>query len=308
MFDSFGYSNFLIDRYVSLFGKNEAKELVRANQSSARRAIRINTLKVKRGDCVNRLKRQGFKLSQVPWCKNGFFVDKKRKSLAATTEYMLGYYYIQDASSMLPAEALNPREEDMVLDMAAAPGGKTTHISQLMNNQGIVAALDINREKMQGLRSNIQRLDVRNVAMYRMDAKDAGDLGVKFSKILVDAPCSGSGTIMKNPERKKITQKDIDHYSSLQKELFSKAVKLLKKNGELVYSTCSLEPEENEEIVEWALNKFKLSLIPVKARGVSRGLTRFFGASHSSQLSKCVRFYPHVQKTQGFFLAKFKKN
>ncbi|HDQ59727.1 MAG TPA: RsmB/NOP family class I SAM-dependent RNA methyltransferase [Candidatus Woesearchaeota archaeon] len=306
MFEQYGYSNYVIKRYISLFGAKKTKELLDANKRKPRKSIRVNTLKISLSSCRNLLKKKGFVLSKIPWA-NGFFVDKEPSSIAATTEHLLGYYYIQDASSMIPPVELNPKTTDTVLDMTAAPGGKLCHLAEIMKNKGAVVGLDINREKMQAVRSNVQRMGVTNSVVYRMDAKDVSGLGIKFDKILLDAPCTGEGTIGKNPERKNLQKKDFDHYSSLQKELLSGAFSVLKPGGIILYSTCSLAPEENEMVVEWAAEKFKASLLNLSTRDISKGLTYFFGRPHLRALSKCGRLYPHIHDTQGFFLAKLKK-
>lgn len=307
MFDNYGYSGFLIERYLKLFGKEETQKLLEANEKTLKKAIRINTLKISVNDCLNRLKEKGFVFSNVPWCDYGFIVEKSPFSIGATTEFLLGYYYVQDSTSMVPPIELEPKPGEIVADIAAAPGGKTTHIAQLMQNKGIIIAADINLKKMKALRSNVQRCGITDVIALNAEANELSKLDIKFDKILLDAPCSAEGAIIKVKERRNtIKPGDFEYYSEKQKSLVDTAGRMLRKNGILVYSTCSIAPEENELVVEHALrNGFEI--LELSNKHCSPGLAEFFGKKHDSRLSKCCRFYPHIHNTQGFFVAKLRK-
>jgi len=308
MFNEYGYNPELINRYIGLFGKNETTQLLEANERILKKSIRINTLKTDSEECISRLEQKGFKFSRVNWCPDGFTVQNEPSSIGATTEYLLGHYYIQDPASMAPAIELSPSATDYVCDMTAAPGGKTTHLAQLMKNKGVIVASDQDSDKMKALRSNIQRCGVTNTILLRTKAQELSELGIKFDAVLLDAPCTGEGTIFKNPERRKTLKlEDFKTYSEVQTELIAVAKEILKPGGILLYSTCSLAPEENELQVEYAVEQLGFELLNLKNKFCSKGLTRFFGKQHPDYLEKCGRFFPHRHNTQGFFMAKLKK-
>jgi len=307
MFEEYGYADFLIERYIKLFGKDETRKLLEANEKPLKKAIRINTLKISVKDCLSRLEKKGFVLSQVPWCEYGFIVEKGRFSIGATTEFLLGYYYVQDQASMVPAIELDPKPGELVADIASAPGGKTTHLAQLMENKGIIVASDINLNKMKELRSNLQRCGIINVLALNYDAETLSKLDIKFDKILLDSPCSAEGAIIKIKERRKtIKQGDFEYYSKKQKSMIDIAKSMIKKDGILIYSTCAIAPEENELVVEHAL-KDGFELLELSNKQCLPGLTEFFGKKHDKRLEKCGRFYPYTHGTQGFFVAKLRK-
>lgn len=308
MFEKYGYNADIVQRYVSLFGKNQTQELLEANDRPLKKAIRINTLKIDVRSCIHRLEKKGFMFSRIPWCSEGRIVDEEPVSIGATTEYLMGYYYVQDPASMVPAIELSPAEHDVVADMTAAPGGKTTHLAQLMKNKGVIVAVDQDKNKMHALISNIQRCGAENVLSIRMKAQELVDLGLKFDKILLDTPCTGEGTISKNPDRRKsLKLEDFKKYSDIQKELLAVSKKILKPGGILVYSTCSLAPEENEMQVEYAVENLGFEVLNLKNKEASKGMSEFFGNKHPQYLEKCRRFFPHKHNTQGFFAAKLRK-
>ena len=307
MFEEYGYNNFLIERYLKLFGKEETRQLLEANELILKKSIRINTLKITVKDCVSRLEKKGFVLSEIPWCSYGFVVEKSKFSIGATPEFLLGYYYVQDTTSMIPAIELDPKPGEIIADVAAAPGGKTTHLAQMMQNKGIIIAADINLNKMKALRSNVQRCGVTNVIALNNDVESLGKFDIKFDKILLDAPCSAEGAIIKIKERREtIKPEDFKYYSDKQKSIVDIVKTMLKKGGILVYSTCSIAPEENELVIEHAL-KNGFDILETSNKHCSQGLTEFFGEKHDPRLTKCCRFYPHKHGTQGFFVAKLRK-
>lgn len=272
------FSHFLEERYSELFDDETIKGLTQPLDQ----AIRVNTLKITGRELAGRLRKKGVKLQKISWVKHGYFVKKAPFSVGATPEYLQGLYFIQDPASMHACEVLDPKTGERVLDMAAAPGGKTTYLAQLMGGTGAVVSLDINKERMKALTSNIERMGLENVITIRMNALDARSLGLKFDRVLLDAPCTGTGTAFKNPEAAKKTEKDVRTCTALQKQLLKAGLGVLKKKGTLVYSTCSVLPEENELIVDDALKQ-------------------------GFKLKESKRFYPHVHKTQGFFVAKIQR-
>lgn len=272
-----------------------------------RDVLRINTLKIDERKLIKRLKDIGVKLKKIGFLSHAYKY-KSKFSLASTTEYVQGYFYLQEAASQIPVLVLNPKPNDIVLDMCAAPGSKTTYICQLMQNKGIVVALDNNTSRLNALKSNLLRCGCKNTILYKKDARFAFDFDRKFDKILLDAPCSGNFVIESEFFQKRTIEGFLER-ARLQKELLRSAYKCLKHNGTLVYSTCSLEPEENERVIDWFLKKHKdirLQKINLDIPGVAQGLTSAFNNEFLPELKKCVRIWPN-SGMQGFFIAKMKK-
>ncbi|MFC1690558.1 NOL1/NOP2/sun family putative RNA methylase [Nanoarchaeota archaeon] len=285
--------NFFLNRYKELGQEIKPEEI------ELRQSIRANTLKIKEKELIERLTKNKIKLEKIPWLKYGYFVEADF-SIGATPEYLFGYYYIQEASAQFPVEILDPQSGETVLDMCAAPGGKTTQLSQMMQNKGVVVAIDADIKRLFALKNNIERTSCKNTVLYQKDARFVDDFEMKFDKILLDAPCSGNFST--DPEW--FNKRDIEgirNNASLQKELVRAALKCLKKNGVLVYATCSLEPEENEEVIEWALEKYgtEIKLEPIDVDIGTPGLTE--------KTKLCKRFWPNLTSTQGFFVAKIRK-
>ncbi|MHA1238833.1 MAG: NOL1/NOP2/sun family putative RNA methylase [Candidatus Odinarchaeia archaeon] len=305
--EKYGYSPWIVKRYLELFGEKEALELIEANENPVPRSIRVNTLKITVEDLINRLESKGFRFKPIPWIKEGLWVKESPFTLGSTSEYLLGYYFIQTAASMIPPLILNPSKDDLVVDMSAAPGGKTTHIAQIMGNEGVILALDVSRSRMRSLRSQISRCGVENTILFRMNAIKLPELGVKADKILLDAPCTGEGLIPEDPERKTSRSiEDLHVCASIQRQLIDAAAQCIKENGILVYSTCSIAPEENEEIINYALEKYPFRVEKINLNIGEPGLTDFFGRTVDSSISHAVRLYPHKHKTIGFFICKLK--
>ncbi len=271
-----------------------------------RAALRVNTLKIDEPALVKRLQAKKVTLEKIPYVQHGYYSEAKF-SLGATPEYLQGLYYLQGAASQVVAELLDPQPGDHVLDMAAAPGSKTTHMAQLLQNTGTIIALDTNTQRLAALRNNCERLLVRNVVMLKKDARFVKDAGLTFDKILLDAPCSGNfcseeGWLLK----RQIS--DIKANARVQRELLKAAYSVLKPGGTFVYSTCSLEPEEDELVVDWILERHDdLELVDIKLPVGDAGVTAWDGKPLNPSLSKTRRFWPHKTQTEGFFVAKMKK-
>jgi NOL1/NOP2/sun family putative RNA methylase len=278
-----------------------------------RRSVRINTLKRSIKEVKARLEKQGWQLTPVPWCKEGFWVKHKtgRLDIGNTVEHQLGYYYIQEAASMLPPLALDPQPGETILDMCAAPGSKTTQIAQYMKGEGMLLANDYQGIRLQPLGINLQRMGVRNAIITLGEGRHYAKSHIEFDRILVDAPCSGTGTIRKslktigmwNPHA-------IRRLNGQQRQLLETAFKIVKKGGIVVYSTCSLEPEEDEEVVSWLLDKYPDALLQeIKLTGLKTSPTvkEFEGKHYHKDISKCLRIWPQDNDSEGFFVAKIKK-
>jgi NOL1/NOP2/sun family putative RNA methylase len=290
---------YFLDRYAKL-GEEVPQKIV------VKQALRVNTLRIPEDVLVNRLGKLGVRLSKISWLQNGYFVEHSRFSPGASAESLLGYYYLQEAAAQLPAEVLDPKPGEIVLDCCASPGGKTTQLAQLMQDKGAIIALEKKSHRLLSLRNNLERLGVSNCAVYHIDAVKAGQLGLQFDKILLDAPCSGNyATDDKWFSKRKI--EDIRKSAQFQRGLLKAAMAVLKPGGILVYSTCTLEPEENELNMQWLVESFKARLEPVEAGIGDKGLTDVFGKKLHASIANCRRFWPHKTGTEGFFIAKVRK-
>lgn len=284
----------------------EMGEVFEPEEVKIKQALRVNTLKITEDELIKRLKTKGIKLEKIPYLKYGYFYETEF-SLASTPEYLQGYFYIQNASSQVPVEVLDVKPTDFVMDMAASPGGKCSHMSQIMNNEGLIIALEENKSRIQSLINNLERLSTRNVVVFKKDARFSHDFKLKFDKILLDAPCGGSFCVEKNYFKTR-TQRDLDSRARLQKELLRSAYTSLKKGGIIVYSTCSLEIEENELVIDWFLKEFKdMKLEKIKINIGDEGITKFNNININKELTKTKRLWPHKTNTDGFFVARLKK-
>ena len=252
-------------------------------------------------------------LEQVPWCREGFWIEhskKERRDIGNLIEHSLGYFYTQEAASMIPPIVLEPKPSDFVLDIAASPGSKTTQIAQYMHNRGILIANDYTYERMKPLSINLQRCGVTNAIITLMEGQWFKKSGIEFDKVLVDAPCSGTGTIRKSLKTIGIWNPDmVRRLSITQKQLIETGFNLLKENGTLVYSTCSLEPEENEEVVDFLINKYENAKIEEIKLNVKKSnpILEFENKKYSEEIIKCLRIWPQDNDTEGFFVAKLRK-
>jgi len=290
-----------IERYSKLTNFEKFKEYSTKKQD---KSIRVNTLKIK----TSEFKLKEFELKQIPWCKEGFWVSGERTDLGNLIEHGLGYFYIQEASSMVPCLVLDPNENDFVLDVAAAPGSKTTQLAVMMKNNGLIMANDCSYRRIKALSANLQRCGVSNTAVTIMDGLNLK--GYSFDKILLDAPCSGTGTIRKSPNTIiEWSPGIIRKLAGIQKKLIRNSFENLKVGGVLVYSTCSVEPEENEGVVSYLLDNFDnavLEKIKLKMKS-SSPILEFENYKYNKEVSKCLRIWPQDNNSDGFFVAKIRK-
>eukprot|EP00301_Raphidiophrys_heterophryoidea_P021418 c5857_g1_i1.p1 GENE.c5857_g1_i1~~c5857_g1_i1.p1 ORF type:complete len:354 (+),score=104.88 c5857_g1_i1:774-1835(+) len=219
---------------------------------------------------------------------------------------------IQSASSFCPVMALNPLEQERVLDMCAAPGGKTTFIASMMKNTGTLVANDVNPKRIPALVANIHRMGVRNAIVTNLDGRKIVTMMSHFDRVLLDAPCTGLGVISRDSSIKSSkTYNDVKHVSGLQKQLLLHAIDCVsaksKTGGIIVYSTCSVSPEENEAIVNYALRKRCVKLEETGLEFGRPGMTRYGNYKFDPSLKLTRRFYPHVHNMDGFYVAKLRK-
>ncbi len=218
--------------------------------------IRFNPLK---GDVERQqefFRRQGFAFQPIPEIKDVYRITRQPYPIGKSLSHYLGHIYVQDIASMLPAMVLNPRPGDWVLDMSAAPGSKTTLMGALMENRGVILANDVVSKRLKALGKNLERMSIVNTTVYKWFGEQFGNTYFEqFDKVLLDPACSGLGTLHKNPEILTWwTPKHCQRLASGQKNLLISAVKALRPGGELLYSTCTLTPEENEGVIDFALN------------------------------------------------------
>lgn len=310
----YGYSPFLAEKLFTLFPPQEALAFFDANETPRPMVIRTNTLRTHRRDLAHALINRGVTLEPVgKWSKVGLQIFESQVPVGATPEYLAGHYILQAASSFLPVMALAPQEHERVLDMAAAPGGKSTHMAALMRNTGCVFANDANKERAKGLIGNIHRLGVKNTIVCNYSALEFPRVMGGFDRVLLDAPCSGTGVIAKDASVKtNKTPDDFLRLPHLQKQLLLAAIDAVdhasKSGGYIVYSTCSVTVEENEQVVQYALNKRpNVRLVSTGLVFGREGFVKYQSKRFHPSMKETRRYYPHAYNVDGFFVAKLKK-
>ncbi|TFK42680.1 NOL1/NOP2/sun family-domain-containing protein [Crucibulum laeve] len=309
----YGYNDFLAEKLFQLFPVAEAIEFFEANEVPRPVTIRTNTLRTRRRDLAQALVNRGVNLEPIgKWTNVGLQVFESNVPIGATPEYLAGHYMLQAASSFLPVIALSPQPGERVLDMASAPGGKTTHIAALLQNTGVVFANDANKARTKSLTANVHRLGCKNVVVCSYDGREFPKVMGGFDRVLLDAPCSGTGVISKDSSVKvNKSDRDFTLLSHLQKQLILCAIDSVspesKTGGYIVYSTCSVTVDENEAVVDYALRKRpNVKLVDTGLSFGREGFTNFRGKIFNPSVKLTRRFYPHVHNMDGFFVAKFK--
>ncbi|EJU05372.1 NOL1/NOP2/sun family RNA met [Dacryopinax primogenitus] len=307
----YGYNAFLAEKLFDLFPVAEAIEFFESNELPRPVTIRTNTLRTRRRELAQALINRGVNLEPIgKWSKVGLQVFESSVPIGATPEYLAGHYMLQAASSFLPVIALDPQPGERVLDMASAPGGKTTYISALMQNTGVVFANDANKERTKGLTANVHRLGCRNVVVCNYDGREFPKVMGGFDRVLLDAPCSGTGVISKDASVKQNkSARDFTLLSHLQKQLILCAIDSVtpSSSATVVYSTCSVTVDENESVIAYALRKRPhVRLVDTGLEFGREGFKAFRGKTFGEEMGKTRRFYPHVNNMDGFFVAKLR--
>jgi 16S rRNA (cytosine1407-C5)-methyltransferase len=283
--------------------------------------IRINNLAGNPAKIATILKKKGAVLNEIPWLPYTYFVENMDKSdLGKTTEYKKGMFYIQNLSSMIPALLLNPKQTDTVLDMCSAPGSKTSQLAGMMNNKGKIIANDTDAWRAQKLKDVLEAFKVSNTEIKIGKGEDYGaHFNQYFDKVLLDAPCSGEGQVYFEGESplRFWSIKRVKAMTKIQKSLIESAFKALKPGGLLVYSTCTLEPGENEDVVQHLITKYpkaKVEAIPLLTepsfkdfkKHLKPGVQSWNEYEFGPELRKTMRIYPSAEM-MGFYVALIRK-
>ena len=287
---------FFKDMLLEQYGEEIAEKIMNGYTSKRVVTLRVNTIKTDMETVKNKLQEAGIDAEKVSWYKDGLIIKNVREDEIKKLQiYENGEIYLQSLSSMLPPIILKPEAEENILDMAAAPGGKTTQIATITNNKAFITACEKNKIRAERLKYNLQKQGVGCVNVMLEDARKLSDF-FSFDKILLDAPCSGSGTA--SVFDKSFGKELIDRSSKIQEELLKKALKILKPGGEMIYSTCSIIEQENEKVLQSVLKNSNAEIIPIEPLEE----VPLLPTAINGVMCVCpTEFY------EGFFVAKIKK-
>lgn len=303
-----------IGRLKQIVPQSEWDQVISSFSKRRPSTFRANTLKITTEELAQKLTQLGFEYEQLPWFPDAFILkNKSQRELTETPLYMGGFIYIQNLSSMIPPLVLDPQPDEVILDITAAPGSKTTQMAAMMKNSGQIVANDRSRVRNFILKHNLETLSVTNVRVVQMMAQDLWKKfpGI-FDRTLVDVPCSLEGRFFEeNPKTYfNWSEKRIKTLSDYQKMILRSAVSATKPGGTIVYSTCTFAPEENEEVIQWLLEKEKgnvsLEQIKLDKFTFSKPLTEWEGKKFDPEISKAARILP-TDNMEGFFVAKMRK-
>ena len=294
---------FLEEKLEKQYGTKITKEIIEGYQTKRKTTLRINTIKSNIEEIKKELEKEKIEYETIKWSKEALIIkNADEKTIQEMEIYKNGKIYLQSLSSMLPPIILKPKEGTDILDMAAAPGGKTTQIAALTNNKAHITACEKNKIRAERLKYNVDKQGATCVFIMPKDSRFIDDF-FSFDQILLDAPCSGSGTLDYNDENveKYFTEQLIERSSKTQKTLLSKAIKLLKPGHEMVYSTCSILDCENEDVVASVIKNGNIEIVPINFEGMEE--LPILPTKISGTL--CVK---PTELYEGFFVAKIRKN
>lgn len=294
----YSYQQWIIEDWVDKFGMEFTEELLEAGNERPDLYLRTNTLKIDRETLLKEFEKEGIKAHKAIMPEEGIMVEKF-KGIENSRLYKEGFFTIQDISSMLVAKVINPKENDMVLDVCSAPGGKSTHIAELMKNTGKVVSRDVFEHKIKVIKAASKRLGIKNIEAEEFDATKLDKESVeKFDCVLADVPCSGFGIIRRKPEIKYKSKEELEDLPKIQSKILENASKYVKIGGNLVYSTCTVQDCENIDIVNGFLeNNSNYELVPIEEVNVDP----------EEQAKGYLKIYPHIHGIDGFFIAKMKR-
>ena len=298
-----------VDNLYTMFSPGVVDNIFRGISEKRYTTLRVNTLKYNIQDLMRYFKEINIKFERVLWYKDALVIkNANEKEIQKLEIYQKGYIYLQSLSSMVPPLVLAPKEGENVLDLTAAPGSKTTQMAALMNGKGYILANELDKLRCERLKYNVnsQGADIVEVVNGRGE-KIGEQYQEKFDKVLLDTPCSGEGrfSIYNVQSYKAWSTRTVNDLTKMQRKLFKSAYNSLKPNGTLVYSTCTLNKDENEYILDWALNNFNVKLVPIDIE-IKDSIPAFNGGLDKS-INKAIRILPS-KNMEGFFVAKFVKS
>lgn len=312
------------DRYGPF---TDLKALNEFSGQPLRKSVRVNTLKISVEDFLAYGKKKGWELTPVPWCAEAFFINRENReeALGRDVLHLLGGFYMQESASMLPAELLQAAPGEAILDMSAAPGSKTTEIGAKMQGRGVIVANDIQEKRLWTLKSAIHRSGVINVIVTKKVGQwFAKHMTERFDRVLCDAPCTAQGTVRKDSDALRYCSiESIEKMSRLQYQLLESAIHSTKVGGYIVYSTCTLTPEENEGVVLSMLERFPDQIEVVDPRTLNIAPDGYWDAAINDSIKvqeslrgnfqfsilnfPLLRLWPQTYDTEGFFSAVLRK-
>ncbi|SFI80386.1 RsmF rRNA methyltransferase first C-terminal domain-containing protein [Thermoflavimicrobium dichotomicum] len=287
--------------------KDEYPSFIQTYEEPPVRSLRVNTLKITAEDLQQKVP---FHLEPIPWCKEAYYYQHELDRPGKHVYHAAGLYYIQDASAMAPAEALDPQPGEKILDLCAAPGGKTTQIAAKMKNQGILVANEIDNKRIKALVENLERCGVTNAVVLNEHPEHLSSRFVNFfDRILIDAPCSGEGMFRKDPDScERWSPRAVEKCAQLQIEILTAAAPMLRAGGRLVYSTCTFNPIENEGVIAHFLEKHpEFELLPVPQHVHYQPGHPDWATPFHPELSHTARLWPHHLRGEGHFVAVLQK-
>ncbi|AOY77369.1 16S rRNA (cytosine(967)-C(5))-methyltransferase RsmB [Clostridium formicaceticum] len=298
----YSHPKWMVERFLKYFSEDFTEGLLKSNNETPKLCIRVNILKTNVEEVVQLLLENEIKVEKSPFISEALMVEGGFSELEVLDIYKKGLIHIQDFSSMLAAKILDPKENQFVIDVCSAPGGKTTHIAQLMKNKGRVLARDIHSHKLNLIEKNAKRLNIDIIEVEKFNGKDLDhQLLNAADKVLVDAPCSGLGIIRRKPEIKyRKEADDIRVITEMQLKILINASKYVKTGGELLYSTCTIDPNENDKVIEKFLNLSS----DYEVINISQQYGRMLPGNHKE---KMIQLYPNIHGTDGFFICKLRK-
>ncbi len=295
-----------LKKYEKIMGK-ESKDFFDFSARKIPKSIWVNSLKITQKELMEKLENKGWQLKQL-FHENAFLLENAEKP-GQSEEFKLGLFNLQEKASMLPAIVLAPEQGERVLDATAAPGNKTLQLSCLVEGKGSIVAVEKNPARFKSLCYNIKKFGTKNVKARKGNLLQAATKKL-FDKVLLDAPCSSEGLVRKDFDAlRHWSQKLVERKAKLQKRMIAKCIDMLKENGVLVYSTCSLSPEENEEVLQWVTERKKIEIVEIEIKKfkVREGMTEYNGKKFDAQIKNAIRIYPQDNDSQSFFVAKIRK-
>ncbi|XP_049852224.1 uncharacterized protein LOC126329981 isoform X2 [Schistocerca gregaria] len=308
----YGYNDFLLRKLSTIFSSMEMVEYMETSEADRPLTIRTNTLKTRRSDLMKALAAKGIKAEPIKWNKDLLQIFESSVPITSLTEYMAGHYILQSASSITAVSSLDPQPDERILDMCAAPGAKTTHIAQLMKNTGMIVANDINPQRMNSLVANLHRLGVCNTIVTNYDGGKFPKIMKGFDRVLLDAPCTGTGIISRDTSIKTSkSKKDLNVLVLTQKRLLLAAIDSVdphsRSGGIIVYSTCSVLAEENEFVINYALKKRFVKVVDSGMEFGKPGIVSHRGIRLHDTITRARRYYPQTYNMDGFFVCRLRK-